>query len=232
MRHTRILAPFLALFMVAGLITPAAQTSVQTAPRVFDHVPRGRLALLSRGINLNTWFTSWSNPASYATRFRPAEAAFLKRAGFTVCRLPLAPDLLFDLMHPAQPKDTIRSVDKAVRLLLDAGLAVVFDPIHGPSSSAEWESKLDHDPSFRAAVELSWEALARHFAAMSTDRVFFEVMNEPHLSARERVDPSWWQPVQRGPRGSHSARGSFQHHHRNGRALGRHRWPSRFEAPG
>ncbi|MGO8693025.1 MAG: glycoside hydrolase family 5 protein [Rectinemataceae bacterium] len=159
-------------------------------------LPSGRLNLLARGINLNAWFTSWANPAMYAIGFRSDEAAFLEKAGFTFCRLPLAPDLLFDPAHPATPRPEIRFVDRAVRLLLDAGLAVVFDPIHGPSSSSEWESKLCHDPLFLSAVETYWESLAEHYAAISSDRIFFEVMNEPHLSAREKVDPSWWQPVQ------------------------------------
>lgn len=83
-----------------------------------------------------------------------------------------------------------------MRLLLDAGLAVIFDPVHGSSSSVEWEAGLAHDPVFLAKAQAYWEALARHFAGFSTDRIFFEVMNEPHLSARERVDSSWWQPVQ------------------------------------
>ncbi len=173
-----------------------AQSGLPTIQAVLDRVPPERLALLARGINLNSWFTSWSNPSTYATWFRPDEAAFLKRAGFTVCRLPLAPDLLFDPADPARPKAAIRYVDRAVRMLLGAGLAVVFDPIHGASSSDAWESEFDHDPSFLTKVEVYWESLASHFAALSADRIFFEVMNEPHLSAREKVDPSWWQSVQ------------------------------------
>ena len=159
-------------------------------------LPPGRLALLARGIDLNDWFSPWANPAAYGTSFRPDEAAFLKRAGFTVCRLPLAPDLLFDPADPGRLKPAVRYVDAALRLLLDAGLAVILDPIHGSSSSDEWERRLDHDPKFRAAAEAYWEALARHYAAFSTSRIFFEIMNEPHLSAREKVDPAWWQPVQ------------------------------------
>ncbi|HTP58195.1 MAG TPA: glycoside hydrolase family 5 protein, partial [Spirochaetia bacterium] len=159
-------------------------------------VPPARLALLARGINLNNWFSPWANPATYATAFRPAEAEFLKKAGFTVCRLPLGPDLLFDPSNPGTPRPVIRDVDRGVHLLLDAGLAVIFDPIHGSSADAAWEAALYHDPSFLKKAEVSWEALARHYAAFSADRIFFEVMNEPHLSAREKVDPSWWQPVQ------------------------------------
>jgi len=183
-------------FPLAAILCLALGSCASSGPVEADGVPPERLALLARGINLNNWFSPWANPATYATAFRPAEANFLKRAGFTVCRLPLAPDLLFDSKNPGTPRPVIHEVDNGVRLLLDAGLAVIFDPIHGSSSNAEWESKLYHDPSFLKAVEIYWEALARHYAGFSADRIFFEVMNEPHLSAREKVDPSWWQPVQ------------------------------------
>jgi aryl-phospho-beta-D-glucosidase BglC (GH1 family) len=179
----------LALTIIANAALCLATLSAQ-------QVPGDRLVLLSRGINLNAWFSPWADPATYDTRFRPDEAAFLKKTGFTVCRLPLAPDLLFDPERPAQPKETLRYVDSAVRLLLNSGLAVVFDPIHSSSSNADWESGLYHDPAFLAKVEVYWESLARHFAGFSTDRIFFEVMNEPHLTAKEKVDPAWWQPVQ------------------------------------
>ena len=165
--------------------------------QALNEVPPQRLALLAHGINFNNWFSPWANPASYATAFGPKEAAFLKKAGFTVCRLPLDPDLLFDASDLSTPKPVIISVDHAVRLLLNAGLAVILDPIHGSSETDEWEKGLDHDPAFLGKVETYWETLAGHFAAISADRIFFEVMNEPHLSARENVDPAWWQPVQR-----------------------------------
>lgn len=161
-------------------------------------VPPERLALLARGINLSELFSPWTNPASFGTRFRPEDADFIKRAGFTVCRLPLGPDLLFDPAQPAQPKAEIRYVDRVVRLLLDAGVAVVFDPIHGDSANSDWEKKLAHNASYRAKAETYWESLARHYAAFSTDRIFFEVMNEPHLSSVEKGSGSWWEGVQRG----------------------------------
>ena len=113
-----------------------------------------------------SWFSPWANPASYATAFRPAEAAFLRKSGFTVCRLPLAPDLLFDPADPARPKEVIRDVDRGVRLLLDAGLAVIFDPVHGSSSSVEWEAGLAHDPVFLAKAQAYWEALAQAFRGL------------------------------------------------------------------
>jgi len=160
-------------------------------------VPPERLALLARGINLSELFSPWTNPASYGTRFGPEDADFIKRAGFTVCRFPLGPNVLFDPARPEQPKAEIHYVDRVVRLLLDAGIAVVFDPIHGSSGDAEWEKSLAHDAPFRAKVELYWESLARHYSAFSQDHIFFEVMNEPHLTSVEKISPSWWEGVQR-----------------------------------
>jgi len=70
------------------------------------------------------------------------------------------------------------------------------DPIHGTSSDDSFEDSLARVPGFLRGVETGWEALARRCAAISTERVFFEVMNEPHISAREPIDVSWWPPVQ------------------------------------
>jgi endoglucanase len=193
MRQRWGMRPRFLSIMVLSALASCASTG---RDRPADGVAPERLALLAHGINLNNWFTPWANPAASATAFLPQEAAFLRRAGFTVCRLPLAPDLLFDPSNPSTPKPAIQAVDRGVRLLLDAGLAVILDPIHGSSSDIQWEIGLDHDPSFLKKVEIYWESLARHYAELSQDRIFFEVMNEPHLSARENVDPRWWQPVQ------------------------------------
>ncbi len=192
-RVARFLLPLI-LLVAVGFAGPCY---AQTRPPFRGPGPQ-RLALLSRGINLNAWFAPWANPAAYADGFGPDEAAFLVKAGFTFVRLPLDPDLLFDRDHPAVFRPAVRFVDTAVRMLLDAGLAVVLDPIHGSSDNARWESALYHDAAFRAAAASYWESLARHYAAFSGDRIFFEIMNEPHLSAREKVDPSWWQGVQAG----------------------------------
>jgi aryl-phospho-beta-D-glucosidase BglC (GH1 family) len=181
---------FLAVFLIACLIFPAFCEQPNAG------VPLKNLSFLSHGINLNDWFTPWAKPGEYLDAFRPEEASFLKSCGFTVCRLPLAPDLLFDSNNPGGLSSNLRYVDHAVRLLLNAGLAVILDPIHGTSSNTDWERRLAHDPSFLTKVEIYWNALARHYAKFSPDRIFFEVMNEPHLTAVEKIEPGWWPPVQ------------------------------------
>jgi aryl-phospho-beta-D-glucosidase BglC (GH1 family) len=181
-----------ALVLFALLVPAVAQVQQPVAG-----VPGERLALLSRGINLNDWFSAWANPTHYSDNFRPEEAAFLKGAGFTVCRMPLGTAVLFNPDNPGVPNDNLAAVDHAVRLLLNAGLAVIFDPIHDASSDSAWERRLAHDPAFLGQVEAFWEGLARHYAAFSSDKIFFEIMNEPHLTSVEKIDQSWWPPVQK-----------------------------------
>lgn len=159
-------------------------------------VQPARLQLLSRGINIDNWFSSYSDPKRYATRLTESDFSLIKETGISVIRLTIAPEVLYNDAAPAAFRDPIRYVDKAVRMALDAGLAVILDPIHGASSNNDFESRLAHDASFRSRVEGFWEALARRYAAYSTERVFFEVMNEPHLSTVEKIDAGWWAPVQ------------------------------------
>lgn len=174
------------LWVVLGLLAFVGPVESVFSIDQEEGVPAGRLRLLAKGINLN----------GVTGRFQPAEAVFLKKAGFTAVRFPLSPDALFDPENPAQPKPLLASVDRTVRVLLDAGLAVIFDPIHGSSSNADWERRLAHEPLFLSKAQTYWEALARHYSQLSPDRIFFEVMNEPHLTTFESIDSSWWGPVQ------------------------------------
>ena len=159
-------------------------------------VAPARLQLLSRGINIDNWFSSYSDPTRYATRLTESDFRLMRDVGLTVIRLTIAPEVLYNDADPVTLRDPIRSVDSAVRMALDAGLAVIVDPIHGTSSDNDFESRLAHDSSFRSRVEAFWQALAERYASYSTERVFFEVMNEPHLSTVEKIDAGWWAPVQ------------------------------------
>jgi aryl-phospho-beta-D-glucosidase BglC (GH1 family) len=159
-------------------------------------VPPARLQLLTRGINIDNWFSSYSDPKRYATRLTESDFLLIKETGLSVIRLTIAPEVLYNDADPAALRDPIRRVDNAVRMALDAGLSVIVDPIHGTSSHNDFENRLAHEASFRARVEMFWETLAHRYAAYSTERVFFEVMNEPHLSTVEKIDAGWWAPVQ------------------------------------
>ena len=159
-------------------------------------VPERSLELLAKGINIDHWCSSYSSETRCATRLGPSDFALMKEAGLTCVRLTLDPKVLFDEEDPAEPLAAISSVDWAVSLALGAGLGVVLDPIHGNSDDDAFEHRLARDPSFEAKVEAFWEALARRYSAVSSDKILFEIMNEPHLSTREPIDPSWWPAVQ------------------------------------
>jgi aryl-phospho-beta-D-glucosidase BglC (GH1 family) len=177
-----ILAPLLFALLAHGLSAEEGRAGL----------PPGRLAMLSRCINIDNWFSVYSNPRRYPDRLGPGDFALIAKAGFTAVRLTIAPGVLFDPADPGRPKDAIASVDRAVRLILDTGLGLVFDPMHGSSDNDDFEHSLARDKAFGAKVEAFWESLARRYSALSADRIVFEVMNEPHLSTREGIAASWW----------------------------------------
>jgi aryl-phospho-beta-D-glucosidase BglC (GH1 family) len=183
----------LVLFSAAAFADESRSAAAAPGP---TGVPASSLHLLSKCINIDDWFSQYSPPARYATRLGPSDFALMRSAGFTALRLTIEPRLLFDEADPSVPKPAILYVDRAVRLALDAGLGLVFDPIHGSSNDDAFERSLARDPAFGKKVEAFWESLARHYAAVSADRILFELMNEPHLSTRESLDASWWAMTQ------------------------------------
>jgi endoglucanase len=199
-RTARAACIAIALFCVPGVASISADSvaadSATAGGLPADGVPAARLALLARGINISEWFSARSEQRLLGTWHTADDAALIRRLGFTFVRLTASPHWLFNPADPAHPPPAVRYYEHAVRLFLDAGLAVIVDPIHGTSSDDAFEDSLARDPGFRRGVADGWELLARRLAAISDERVFFEVMNEPHISTRERMDASWWPPVQ------------------------------------
>ncbi len=179
----------------AALLFAAASLAV-----ALPEAPRGvspqRLANLSRGINLDDYFTTYADPQHFRFRLKAADFALIKRMGFTFCRLPMDPAYFFDEAHPQRLRADIAYVDEAVRMILAAGLSVIVDPIHAALSEPAFDQGLSTDPRFVEKIALYWQAIARRYASLDPNRVFFEIMNEPHASAYHRVTPAWWPPVQ------------------------------------
>jgi aryl-phospho-beta-D-glucosidase BglC (GH1 family) len=67
-------------------------------------------------------------------------------------------------------------------MILDHELAIVID-IHPDS---DFKTKLAHEDAFVEEFTDFWRALARHYANLDPERVFFEILNEPELSDRYR----------------------------------------------
>lgn len=150
-------------------------------------VAASRLARLARGVNLSHWL--WLPRGADAEAFiGPADMALLRGAGMTHVRLPVEPDVLWDASaHALRPRG-VASLRRAIGLALEADLAVVVDP--HPNASA-W---VEFGPGGEAGEFTAfWRDLAKELSGTDAERVFLEVMNEPH-----GLKPGAWAAAQRG----------------------------------
>lgn len=160
-------------------------------------VDQARLSL-AKGINLSNWFNDYSDPGQYATRFSATDMQRIKNAGFTFVRLPIGSNVLFNSSNPSTLQvNNLALVDAAVQRAHEAGLAVLLDALH--DSNDTFEKKLASESGFADKVKLYWKAVATYFSKYDTDKIFFEVYNEPHIGTSGAVSgiiKSWWWPVQ------------------------------------
>jgi aryl-phospho-beta-D-glucosidase BglC (GH1 family) len=153
---------------------------------------------LAKGINLSNWFNDYSDPGQYATRFTSADMQKIKNSGFTFVRLPIGSNVLFNASNPSSLQTgNLTLVDTAVKLAHQAGLAVLLDAIH--DSNDTFEKRLASENGFVDKAKVYWQAVATYFSKYDTDKIFFEVYNEPHIGTSgvvSGVTKSWWWPVQ------------------------------------
>jgi aryl-phospho-beta-D-glucosidase BglC (GH1 family) len=154
---------------------------------------------LSKGINLSNWFNDYSDPSQFANRFTDAHFQLLKRLGFTYVRIPIGQFILFqpndpDVLNPFN----LQHVDAAVQRAINHGLAVTLN--YHPASDA-FETTLPTNTENQNKLARYWKAVADHFKKYPTDKMFFEVYNEPHVASNGSlpgtITGSWWAPVQR-----------------------------------
>jgi aryl-phospho-beta-D-glucosidase BglC (GH1 family) len=135
---------------------------------------------LRHGINLSGWYaqTGDLSPARLDSYTTPADFQLIKSLGFDHVRLSINPEPLVDdaEIGSLRPAPTAR-LDKTVKQLTDAGLAVVLD-IHAEEN---WIQKMTRGDDGPERFEAFWENFAAHFAATDPEKVFFEIMNEPTL---------------------------------------------------
>lgn len=151
---------------------------------------------LAKGINLSNWFNDYSDPLQYSNRFSLTTLQLIKKKGFTYVRIPVGPTILFNPSQPAQLNSiNLPYVDAAVNSCINAGLAVTIN-LHPWTNNTD--SLLSNDPDFVNKLAAYWKSIALNFKKYPTDKLFFEVYNEPHASAAGITSQnySWWQPVQ------------------------------------
>jgi endoglucanase len=160
----------------AGLpISPASQAAA-------------RAMHLQHGINASGWFAQVYDklgytPAHFQSWTTADDIALMKSMGFDHVRLSVNPELMFDARQPNKlPAEYLSYLDAAVKMILDHGMAVVID-MHPES---DFKTRLTKDDDFVEQFADFWRAVAQHYSSWDSDRVFFEILNEPEFSDRYR----------------------------------------------
>jgi hypothetical protein len=174
----------LTLAIVTHLSTSASRATV------FDGSRRGstqekplnlaaRFARLHRGVNLSHWFSQAPvyTKERLETHTTAQDIALIKSMGFDHVRFPIEPaPLLADTPDPSVLNTTyLQYVDRALDMILGAGLAVVID-IH---PSDEFKLRMNRDERGVEAFAKFWRAFASHLSKRDPEFVFLEVINEP-----------------------------------------------------
>jgi len=171
----------LCLFLVS---LSGAQTSSSGPPST---VPGSRLAHLRRGINLSEWFAQVYDSKGYTKEHfeswtTAADIALIKSAGFDHVRLSVNPKPMMDAAGRTNgTAEYFGYLDAAMKMILDAGLAVEID-MHPDS---DFKAKLNDDEFVERFADY-WRMVARHYASWDQERVFFEILNEPEMRDRYR----------------------------------------------
>ena len=171
------------VFLLSGAALWAQAADARTAG---IQLAREHARHLRRGINASMWFAQSPRDYSAARTDRymdEADFQLMARLGFDHVRLPIDPEPLTRAPVGADGLNAefLGRVDRAVRQMLAANLAVIVD-VH-PEEPYKFGLRQGRDGVDR--FEATWAALARHFATLDPARsptmIFFEVMNEPEV---------------------------------------------------
>ncbi len=171
------------LFLVS---TSLAQTPLTSS------VPASRLAHLRHGINLSAWFAQVYDPKGYTKEHFETWTTADGHRFDQICRLRSCAAERESPTHDGAARrhqgyaEYFGYLDAAVKMILDAGLAVEID-MHPDS---DFKARLKEDDFVERFADY-WRTVAQHYASWDTDRVFFEIMNEPEMR-----DPYRWYGVE------------------------------------
>ena len=146
-------------------------------------VPASRLAHIRHGINLSEWFAQVYDPKGYTKEHfeswtTASDIALIKSAGFDHVRLSVNPQPMMEAVrHHNASAEYFGYLDAAVKMILDAGLAVEID-MHPDS---DFKTRLAKEDEFVERFADFWSMVAQHYASWDPERVFFEILNEPEM---------------------------------------------------
>ncbi len=159
-------------------------SGVAAGPAPLDRVPEARYARLARGVNLALWL-------QYGDRVEvtAGDRNQLRSLGFTCVRVLFAPQsFLPRWSSPERIRVNLVRLDLAVDLFASGGMAVMLDF----QSDAEYLDYYRKTPAARQELVRFWQALAKRYAHISADTLFFEILNEPD----NRFSQAEWDAVQ------------------------------------
>lgn len=150
---------------------------------VASSVPASRLAHLRHGINLSEWFAQVWDPKGYTREHfqswtTASDISLITSAGFDHVRLSVNPQPMMDAAkRQGGTAEYFGYLDAAVKMILEAGLAVEID-MHPDS---DFKARLAQDDDFVERFTDYWRMVARHYSSWDSERVFFEILNEPEM---------------------------------------------------
>jgi endoglucanase len=177
-----------ALLFVSSTVAGCATAQTANAASAPSRVAFGRAQKLKRGINASEWFAQVYDKRGYTPEHFQAwmtvtDIALIKSMGFDHVRLSVNPEPMLNAREPNKiPAEYLGYLDTAVKVILDHGLAVVID-LHPES---DFKSRIAKDDEFVERFADFWQALAAHYSTWDSDRVFFEILNEPEFTDRYR----------------------------------------------
>ncbi len=174
--------------LLSSLLAACAAAQTGSAASTKASLAFTRAERLKRGVNTSEWFAQVYDKRGYTPEHFQAwttaeDIALIKSVGFDHVRLSVNPQPMFNEHEPNKiPADYLSSLDAAVKMILDHGLAVVID-LHPES---DFKARLAKDDEFVERFADFWRALAAHYSTWDADRVFLEIMNEPEFTDRYR----------------------------------------------
>ena len=183
------MGPLIVLAIALGLsigFIAAAPSGTSSAQATSSDGAEG--PTLQRGLNLSHWFAQVRTTQGFSrehltTYTTAADIALIRRLGFDHVRLSVDPATIsapgnVDIVQ----LDRLSELERAIRMIIDAGMAAVID-IH-PTSDFKMALERDNDRVARFAD--FWHDLASRFATLPADRVVLEILNEPQFQDRYR----------------------------------------------
>jgi endoglucanase len=144
-------------------------------------IAQRRLGHLRHGINISDWFAQVYEPNGFTkehfeTAITAHDLDLIRAMGFDHVRLSIDPKPMFRARQADQiAGDELNDLDAAVKMILDRGMAVDLSIF----ADEPFKLKLASDDEFVEQFADFWRALAAHYASLDTERVFFEILNEP-----------------------------------------------------